>query len=160
MLEKNGMRGSPVFTEDDQTENKLIITDFLVHVGIENYKYQISNIKNILEQAQDEARESGFGLVLNPEDKVRNWKREIAEVDIVQLMTVYPGGQGRPFIPAVLDKIDELREAGFRGQILLDGGINEKSIGLIKLRSILPDAVCPGSWLKGMDELGLKEIAK
>lgn len=50
----------------------------------------------------------------------------------VQFMTVEAGAQGRAFLPNCLDKITQLRSAGFSGEIHLDGGINSGNIGLIK----------------------------
>ncbi len=50
----------------------------------------------------------------------------------VQFMTVDAGAQGRAFLPDCLDKITQLRSAGFGGEIHLDGGINSENIELIK----------------------------
>lgn len=62
-------------------------------------------------------------------------------------MTVHPGAQGTPFIPEMLTKINELRENGFMGDIILDGGINNETLPLILKNKHLPTAVCPGSYL-------------
>lgn len=89
-----------------------------------------------------------YGLVLNPEDDITtNWQ-VIKQFPIVQIMTVNPGFQGTPFLPETLDKIDELKHLGFTGKIILDGGINDKTLPLIMRRKFLPQAICPGSYFK------------
>lgn len=96
----------------------------------------------------DEYTKYQIGLVLNPEDDVvSNWET-IKQFATVQLMTVYPGAQGTPFVPKTLDKIDELRDCGFSGKIILDGAINDKTLPIILTRKNRPDAVCPGSYFK------------
>ena len=89
-----------------------------------------------------------FGLVLNPEDDVAaNWEI-IKQFNAVQIMTIHPGAQGRPFLPEMLNKIDQIRGLGFSGQIMLDGGINDKTLPLIVSHPNKPDIVCPGSYFK------------
>jgi ribose 5-phosphate isomerase B len=61
----------------------------------------------------------------------------------VQFMTVEAGAQGRAFLPSCLDKITQLRSAGFSGEIHLDGGINSENIALIK--TFAPDVCNVGS---------------
>lgn len=49
--------------------------------------------------------------------------------DTVLLMAVEAGFSGQEFDEGVLKKIRELREGGFEGDIFVDGGVNEKTIG-------------------------------
>jgi ribulose-phosphate 3-epimerase len=48
----------------------------------------------------------------------------------ILLMAVKVGFSGQVFEPLVLEKIFELRESGFAGDIVVDGGMNEHSIPL------------------------------
>ena len=66
-------------------------------------------------------------------------------------MTVVPGQQGNPFMPEVLDKISQLRERGYEGEIVLDGAINEENLSTVMQKPHQPDAVCPGSYFKTED---------
>ncbi|MFA6005571.1 MAG: hypothetical protein WC775_03765 [Patescibacteria group bacterium] len=85
------------------------------------------------------------GLVLNPEDTVS--RETFKHVPAVQIMTVNPGPQGSPFLPQNLSKISDLRNSGYKGEILLDGGINEVTIPTILKQSVLPDVLGIGSQL-------------
>ncbi len=78
------------------------------------------------------------GTVLTPEITALAKKFQA-----VQFMTVDAGAQGRAFLPNCLDKIPRLRDAGFGGEIHLDGGINSENIELIK--TFKPDVCNVGS---------------
>jgi ribulose-phosphate 3-epimerase len=88
------------------------------------------------------------GIVLNPEDKVAEFvkKFDLSAVPAVQIMTVSPGAQGQDFLPDMLNKIEQLRAAHYRGLIYLDGAINEKTLPIILSKKFVPDAIGPGSF--------------
>lgn len=113
---------------------RLRITCILIHLSVFHSKFYSLRSK------------FKYGLVLNPEDSVSNHWETIKQFNTVQLMTVHPGAQGTPFVPEALDKIDELRQNGFYGKIILDGAISDKTLPIILRRKNLPDAVCPGSY--------------
>ncbi len=96
-----------------------------------------------------------FGLVLNPEDSVQllTVNYNLQTIPIIQIMTVNPGAQGNPFIPESLIKIEQLRVAGYRNKISLDGAMNNKTISYILEQKYKPDIVCPGSYLTKTDAL-------
>ena len=105
-----------------------------------------------------------IGLVLNPEDTVAACAKEynLKKIPAVQIMTVTPGVQGNPFQPDMLNKIDQLKKIGYKGQIFLDGSVNAKTIPVICDRANKPDVVGIGSYLsKAADlEKRVKELEK
>jgi len=89
-----------------------------------------------------------FGLVLNPEDTVDSVSDElIVSLPAIQIMTVTPGFQGSPFIEESLIKIEQLRKRGYKGEIMIDGSANEKTIPTILSRHYKPDVIGVGSYL-------------
>lgn len=100
-----------------------------------------------------------IGLVLNPEDEVDmvNKSIPVENMPIIQIMSVIPGAQGRPFIPNVLNKIDHLRQYNYRNKIYLDGAVNDATLPQIYARSNRPDVVCPGSFLTKCRDTELKK---
>lgn len=89
-----------------------------------------------------------FGLVLSPEDEVKDLSDEcVASLSAIQVMTVYPGFQGKPLLLNMLTKIEQLRKRGFEQEILIDGGINEETLPIVLQQKYVPDVCCVGSFL-------------
>jgi ribulose-phosphate 3-epimerase len=71
------------------------------------------------------------GVSLNPGTPVSAVEAIIDDVDLVLVMSVWPGFGGQSFIPNVLDKVRELKRRLRQHQRLqIDGGIDDKTIGL------------------------------
>ena len=68
------------------------------------------------------------GISLNPNTKIDSIKNELGNVDLVLVMSVYPGFGGQKFIPDVIEKIKQLKkirdEKKYKYDIEVDGGIN------------------------------------
>jgi ribose 5-phosphate isomerase B len=67
------------------------------------------------------------------------------EFPVVQIMTINSGAQGEPFEPQHLEKVSELRAAGYEGEIHLDGGLNVETIP--QTLQLNPDLIAVGSAL-------------
>ena len=85
----------------------------------------------------------GVGLALNPETPVSVVQPLLSQVDSVLLLTVNPGFYGSSFIPGVLGKVSELRQARPDIEIGVDGGIKESNIADIAREGV--DVICVGS---------------
>lgn len=88
-------------------------------------------------------------LVLNPDTPIDVLDPYLDMLDGVMFMGVYPGKQGTPFLPKVLDNIAAFRAKETNHFVELDGGVNLKTLpDIVKTRV---DAVCPGSaiWATG-----------
>jgi len=79
---------------------------------------------------REHSRQQGKELVatLNPETGLDRLESVIANVDMVQFMTVHPGAQGRSFVPEVLDRVTEFHSAHPQIPIMIDGGITPHTI--------------------------------
>ena len=53
------------------------------------------------------------------------------QLDLILIMTVEPGFGGQKFKPEQMEKIRFLRQAGFRGDIAVDGGVNMDNAPLL-----------------------------
>jgi ribulose-phosphate 3-epimerase len=71
------------------------------------------------------------GFVLNPETSVYVLKDIIFDIDQVLIMTVNPGFYGSTFLPETVEKIKALRNMRNDLDIEVDGGITDKTIGLV-----------------------------
>mgnify|MGYP000440652268 CR=1 FL=1 len=66
-------------------------------------------------------------VALNPNRPLSLIRPVLGMVDMVLLMTVFPGFGGQEFIASVLPKIKQLRSE-FSGDIAVDGGINDVTV--------------------------------
>ena len=69
------------------------------------------------------------GMALNPDTPVSAIRHYLPNLDLVLIMSVFPGFGGQKFIAAVLDKVRTLREEyRFDGIVEIDGGIAPDTI--------------------------------
>lgn len=75
------------------------------------------------------------GLAISPKTPVEHLIPFIGHMDMALIMTVEPGFGGQSLIPETLEKVSVLRkyvsERGIDLDIEVDGGINEKNVGLL-----------------------------
>ena len=70
------------------------------------------------------------GVSINPATKVSAIQPIVEQVDLVLVMSVWPGFGGQCFMPEVLPKVRELREMlGDHQRLEIDGGIDVDTIG-------------------------------
>ncbi|MDD5348011.1 MAG: ribulose-phosphate 3-epimerase [Candidatus Omnitrophica bacterium] len=81
-------------------------------------------------RARVKSKGIAFGISLNPGTPFAKIKRVCRLADFILVMSVNPGFGGQDFIPSVVPKIKKLREV-FRGDIAVDGGINEATGRLV-----------------------------
>tara|TARA_B100002052_G_C15746509_1_gene535727 strand:- start:293 stop:949 length:657 start_codon:yes stop_codon:yes gene_type:complete len=115
-----------------------------VHKYIKNFSDAGSDIITIHPEATENIKESidlikslgkKVGLSLNPDTPIDAIKKYLIEINLVLVMTVYPGFGGQKFISKILDKIKNLKkikdEKNLNFDIEVDGGINFKNNSLV-----------------------------
>ena len=108
-----------------------------VHKYIEDYANAGADVITIHPEATDNLKNSinhikklnkKVGISLNPETKINVVTNFLNEIDLILIMSVYPGFGGQKFMPEVLDKIKELtkikNQKNLEFDIEIDGGIN------------------------------------
>lgn len=90
-----------------------------------------------------------IGLDMFPKYTIDTLARnyDLDSIPSIQIMTVNPGFQGSPFLPQMLQKIEQLRVQDYSGEILIDGGVNSNTIPSILSQSYKPNVICIGSYL-------------
>lgn len=82
------------------------------------------------------ARGAKSGLAINPDNKTENIEQYLDEVDLLLVMSVFPGAGGQSFIESVLKNVERavaLREKrGLDFAVQLDGGINPETAVLAR----------------------------
>ena len=108
-----------------------------VHKYIKDYSDAGADIITIHPEATDNLISSinlikklnkKIGVSLNPDTSIDIIKKLLPSVDLVLVMSVYPGFGGQKFIPEVLSKIKELKDIklkeNLKFDIEVDGGID------------------------------------
>ncbi len=91
------------------------------------------------------------GVALNPDTPVEAIAEVLSEVDLVLVMSVFPGFGGQSFRPEVLPKVEELRARGYAGRIEMDGGLNPETLPLCAAAGA--DTLVAGSAIFGAPDM-------
>jgi len=108
-----------------------------VHKYIKDFANAGSDIITIHPEATENLKESIFlikdlnkkvGVSLNPDTKINVIESHLNNIDLVLIMSVFPGFGGQKFIPETIKKIEDLKkikdENNYSFDIEVDGGIN------------------------------------
>ena len=108
-----------------------------VHKYIKNFAEAGSDIITIHPEATENLNESitlikelnkKVGVSLNPNTEISMIESELKNIDLVLIMSVFPGFGGQKFIPETIKKIEDLKEIRDKNKynfdIEVDGGIN------------------------------------
>ena len=108
-----------------------------VHKYIKNFAEAGSDIITIHPEATKSLEESinhiksfkkKVGVSLNPDTKIDVIKDVLSQIDLVLIMSVYPGFGGQKFMPEVIEKITNLKkikdDMKLNFDIEVDGGVN------------------------------------
>ena len=115
-----------------------------VHKYIKDYAEAGADIITIHPEATDDLEKSikyikhlkkKVGVSLNPNTSVEVILNHLEHIDLILIMSVYPGFGGQKFIPEVLNKIQKLsnlkKEKKLNFDIEVDGGINFSNSKLV-----------------------------
>ncbi|MEL6430973.1 MAG: ribulose-phosphate 3-epimerase [Planctomycetota bacterium] len=90
------------------------------------------------------------GVSVNPNTPVEPLGEILGDVDLVLVMSVFPGFGGQRFMDGVLSKPRWLREQGYDGYVEMDGGINGDTIE--RCAAAGADVFVAGSAIFGADD--------
>lgn len=102
-----------------------------------------------LEATLRAVRDTGaaVGLALNPDTEFEPFARFMPDIDLLLLMSVFPGRGGQAFLPAVLPKLEaaahERQRRGLGFALEVDGGIDPETAVLVRERGA--DVLVAGS---------------
>lgn len=88
------------------------------------------------------------GIAINPNEDIHLIDEYLDKIDLVLIMSVYPGKGGQEFIPEVIEKLDYLKDKNII--VAIDGGINNETIKLIEDKNI--DIIVSGSYVCSSDD--------
>ena len=87
------------------------------HIEVE----QNGDVEALLRHIRSRGKKAG--LSVQPDTPIERLIPYLQDLDLVLIMSVFAGFGGQKFMTSVLPKAQELRAAGFMGEISMDGGI-------------------------------------
>lgn len=105
--------------------------DAFIKAGCDHLTFHIEVAEKPRELVEEVHRlGASAGVCLNPTTPVASIERILDIVDLVLVMSVWPGFGGQKFMAEVLPKVSELRSRlGPHQRLQIDGGIDENTIG-------------------------------
>lgn len=113
-------------------ENPEKYIEAFVKAGAKSITVHAEVLGDRLDEVIDKIHSFGVnaGVSINPDKELELIDDVIDKVDLVLLMTVFPGFGGQKMITDVLKKVKILREQKPELDIEVDGGINDKTVKL------------------------------
>ena len=130
-------------------------------IGAKEFIFHVESTKNpdrVLEIIKSKKMEPGIALL--PTTRVSSVKKYLKKVKLVLVLAVHPGFSGQPIIVNALNKIKEIRKINPKAKVILDGGVNEVSLHMIK--KYRPSSVCINSaiWNEKDPAMAIKKLKK
>ncbi|MFW5720270.1 MAG: hypothetical protein ACOCXT_04565 [Candidatus Dojkabacteria bacterium] len=129
---------------------------FFVHIMVENVaeylqiaakchqvKLVYVHIEKVTQEILEQEWPFAIALTVNPDTPLDSYKDTLLQSKVIQIMSVVPGRQGAPFIPATLTRIHDVRKSGFTGGIHIDGSVDAETIP--EMADYQPDILTVGS---------------
>lgn len=125
--------------------------------GVDNITVHYEALGDETGKALDYIRSLGIkaGLSISPDTSVDVLKPYLDKVDMILIMSVYPGFGGQKFIPESLDRIAAVREMtkGYDIDIEVDGGVYDENIKTVVDAGA--NVIVAGSAVFGKDDITL-----
>ncbi|KAI6653793.1 hypothetical protein LOD99_3297 [Oopsacas minuta] len=103
--------------------------DDMCDAGANSYVFHIEAAKNPVELIKlIRAKGMEVGIGVSPDTPIDKVLPFLEQVDLILIMTVYPGFGGQSFIHKMMPKIEQLRKSNKALNIEVDGGINKDTI--------------------------------
>jgi len=103
------------------------------------------NLREIIKKIRKKKKE--IGIALNPETNPAVLEPFLQDLNLVLFMTVQPGWGGQKFEEQVLGKIKILKKIWPKGNIEVDGGINNENI--VEVVESGANLICVGTYIFG-----------
>ncbi len=132
--------------------------------GADNITFHIevtNNPEKIVKMIRDEGKQ--VGITLNPDTPVEKIFPVLDIVDMVLIMSVFPGFGGQKFIVETLEKVEKIKNRNDKLYIEIDGGINKQTVAYAAQAGV--DTIVAGTAIFGADNpaqaaIELRKIAE
>ncbi len=116
---------TPIIAHMMVTNPSYYIEEIIEYVKIFTFHFEIEqDINEIIDEIK--IKKKGVGIAINPDTDLMKIVPYLGLIDLVLVMSVYPGGSGQKFIPQSIEKVKNLQKLKEKYKFLIDidGGIN------------------------------------
>ena len=116
---------TPIIAHMMVTNPSYYIEKIIEYVEIFTFHFEIErDINELIEEIGSKKKK--VGIAINPDTDIMEIVPYLESIDLVLIMSVYPGGSGQKFIPQSIEKVKTLKKLKERYKFLIDidGGVN------------------------------------
>ena len=116
---------TPIIAHMMVTNPSYYIEKIIEYVEIFTFHFEIEReINELIEEIRSKKKK--VGIAINPDTDIMEIVPYLGSIDLVLVMSVYPGGSGQKFIPQSIEKVKKLKELkeNYKFLIDIDGGVN------------------------------------
>jgi len=116
---------TPIIAHMMVTNPSYYIEKISEYVEIFTFHFEIErDINELIEEIGSKKKK--VGIAINPDTDIMEIVPYLGSIDLVLVMSVYPGGSGQKFIPQSIEKVKTLKKLKERYKFLIDidGGVN------------------------------------
>ena len=116
---------TPIIAHMMVTNPSYYIEKIIEYVEIFTFHFEIErDINELIEEIGSKKKK--VGIAINPDTDIMEIVPYLESIDLVLVMSVYPGGSGQKFIPQSIEKVKTLKKLKERDKFLIDidGGVN------------------------------------
>ena len=129
------------FADGILVDNKTATLDNFINEVKKNYSS--SEVEKLDSSRQTRTLTFDFHFMVKDYETEIQKLEKLKNIPFLQIMSIIPGAQGKPFIPETLNKIEQLRLLSYRKEIFLDGLVNDQTMTTINSLKFKLDVVCP-----------------
>jgi len=116
---------TPIIAHMMVTNPSYYIEKIIEYVEIFTFHFEIErDINELIEEIGSKKKK--VGIAINPDTDIMEIVPYLGSIDLVLVMSVYPGGSGQKFIPQSIEKVKNLKKLKEKYEFLIDidGGVN------------------------------------
>jgi len=115
----------PIIAHMMVTNPSYYIEEIIEYIEIFTFHFEIEqDINELINEIRSKKKK--VGIAINPDTDIMEIVPYLGSIDLVLVMSVYPGGSGQKFIPQSIEKVKKLKKLkeNYKFLIDIDGGVN------------------------------------
>jgi len=124
----------PIIAHMMVTNPSYYIEEIINYVKIFTFHFEIEqDLNELIDEIRNKKKK--VGIAINPDTDIMEIVPYLNSIDLVLVMSVYPGGSGQRFIPQSIEKVKNLKKLKEKYKFLIDidGGVNINNAKILEV---------------------------